>query len=271
MGRLLTRDDFQASLTRHDPVGAWSGGVTSCDYESEAAGAASELGRVLGLGHILTVVADNIDRHHPGFYAASRSDAGAARIASQRIARELWDIHGVLPPRSESPAGETPGDLPELDTAAVAANPGALIDWLRSVEAALTAVPPVDSVLKSDVGTRLLAILPRICDEYAGADATACAAMRDAFSRFRLTLYVLSQFAAMQSQALTSASSGAELRHLLMAESLLDMGTDWRDELLMLQNARRRAETSGLPFDRELEEAAVKSSDKTAAFLRGVR
>jgi hypothetical protein len=53
-----------------------------------------------------------------------------------------------------------------------------------------------------------------------------------------------------------------------MAESLLDMGTDWRDELLVLRHARDTAASAGLPFAERAEDAAAASSPRTATFLR---
>jgi hypothetical protein len=51
---------------------------------------------------------------------------------------------------------------------------------------------------------------------------------------------------------------------------MLDMGLDWRDELLLLRDLRRRAEAAGVPFAALVHQAAACSSQRTAAFLRGV-
>jgi hypothetical protein len=48
------------------------------------------------------------------------------------------------------------------------------------------------------------------------------------------------------------------------------MGTDWRDELLMLRDLRRRVGSHAPAFAELVETAADRSSEETARFLRGL-
>lgn len=79
-------------LERHDPLGAWAGGeVRSGPGEPRpdaavAAVAAGRLDRLLGLGHIWTVVADALDEVHRGFYARRSWSGWAGRWTERRSA-----------------------------------------------------------------------------------------------------------------------------------------------------------------------------------------
>lgn len=279
MGRELTRDDIRESLIRHDPLGAWDPQLRGqSDYTDEAVTARADMTRILGVAHIITIVADALDRSHPGFYAAYRRAETEAVASMRRVGRELWDIHGITisgTVRDGSVARRDPDEAP-LPSAppvrAIAGNPQLLIEWLRSAEGALRNMPSSESSHRSPVGTLLQRELPVLVDGYAEADAATQEAIRDAFSRFRLVRYRLSDFAGSQYSAIVNAEAEpmTALRRALFAESVLDMGLDWRDELLMLRDLRSASEARGLPFATELEKAAQRSSPATARFLRGV-
>jgi hypothetical protein len=280
MGRYLTAEDVESSLSRHDPLSAWDPQhSTSRDYASAAASASLALRRVQGLGHIATVIADSVDRLHPGFYEAyRRRDPGVVGPVN-RVARELWDIHGILPGRAtEPPISESadtvrPGEgVPAgaPSAAEIAQDPQLLVDWLRDVEALLSQVPAGSSTIQSPGGELLRRELPALIDGYPDLDAASREAVRDAFARFRLVLYHVSMFAGSQYSAMSTSDPLVALRRALLAESVLDLGLDWRDELLMLRDLRRDAEARGLPFASEVEKVAACSSEATAEFLRGV-
>lgn len=82
--------------------------------------------------------------------------------------------------------------------------------------------------------------------------------------------YQLAGFAGRQLAAIAGPGGKVALRHALLAESLLDQGLDWRDELLLLRDLRERSRTAGLPFDALFAEAAACSSAGTSDFLLGV-
>lgn len=279
MGRELTRDDIRESLVRHDPLGAWDPQLRGqSDYTDEAVTALADMTRIQGIAHIITIVADALDRSHPGFYVAYRRGETEAVASMRRVGRELWDIHGITIPgklRGVSVAHRDPDEAP-LPSAppirAIAGNPQLLMDWLRSAEAALRNVPSSESSRRSPVGTLLQRELPVLVDGYAEADATTREAIRDAFSRFPLARYQLSAFAGSQYSEIVNSEGEpiTALRRALSAESVLDMGLDWRDELLMLRDLKSASEARGLPFATEVEKAAQRSSTATARFLRGV-
>jgi hypothetical protein len=111
-------------------------------------------------------------------------------------------------------------------------------------------------------------MLAGLVDAYSDASDDEREEARLAFSRFPLCCYQLSSFAGLQHADLLGPDPTRALRHALLAESLLDMHLDWRDELLLIQALKRRAETLKLPYRELLELAAARSSSKTADFLR---
>jgi hypothetical protein len=145
-----------------------------------------------------------------------------------------------------------------------------LTKWLRSLEEQLSNVPSTMSSRDSETAKLLLAEFPGIVMEYAHATHSQREEMRLAFSRFRLVLYHLSSFASAQSIALDEGDGNVALRNALLAESLLDKHTDWRDELLMLRDLKTNSEARDLPFPEYLDEAARCSSPETAEFLRSL-
>jgi hypothetical protein len=261
-------------LARVDPLAAWQSGEPSADaYASEAQLAAADLQRVHGLGHARNVVADAIDRLHPGFFAAAEGD-DAVELNSRLglIAREIWESYGaVVPAREPSTlraAAEVEGPPPSLSDSA------ALVEWLRGVEQVLEADEGDGSSprpVRNEVRSELVAIV----DRYEDAAADQQDGARLAFARFRLVRYDLSAIAASQARMLIDASAAGDaeavaLARLLFAEALLDGGPDWRDELLVLRDARQHAERLGLPFASVTRRAAGASTERTAHLLLGV-
>jgi hypothetical protein len=235
---------------------------------------AERLDDALGLGHIFTLIADSLDQHRPGFYQAAIDNGNVHRRVAL-AARELWDGRGAhlgqrlgraasrpLVARAMSPAIPDPPSAEDL-----VANGDCLSGWLREVEDGLAGEPnPFSNPGPWTLALR--AALPGVVDIYAASEDSKRAAMRLSFSRFRHALHTLSGVVAGELAAIDSADSQGALRRGLMAESLLDMGTDWRDELLVLRHARDTAASAGLPFAERAEDAAAASSPRTATFLR---
>lgn len=275
MAREITATWLQQLLEREDPLAVWSGvgRSGSSDYQREAQLAAVDLRELLGLGHAFTIVADAIDRVHPGFYqavdAATRGDE--LRIRLGRIARGIWDRHGIrLPSERPSPMAP-PGPLPSTPPVDDLIHDGAtLTGWLRGIEVHLAAEVNRPGSPPGPAASALLSLLPQIVDAYLEAGDEGRARMRLAFSRFLRVCHRLSSFAAMQLRLLDGQQGPEALRRCLVAESLLDMNVDWRDELMLLRDVRRIALSQGLPFEAEVERAAGCSSAETARFLRGL-
>ena len=112
------------------------------------------------------------------------------------------------------------------------------------------------------------AALPGLVDGYLAASDAEREAARLAFSRFPRCCHQLSGFAARQHAGLEGPDPAGALRQALAAESLLDLHLDWRDELLLIQGLKRRAEVLNLPYAELLDLAAARSSTQTADFLR---
>src|SRR5215831_17521628 len=95
----LSVDWLQQVLVRVDPLAAWPGVgcPASTDYRQEAQLAARDLREVRGAGHGYTVVADALDRLHPGFYqaAAEARVGGSLRERLAQISREIWATFGA--------------------------------------------------------------------------------------------------------------------------------------------------------------------------------
>ncbi|HLZ08171.1 MAG TPA: hypothetical protein VKT80_06270 [Chloroflexota bacterium] len=271
-----TTDWVRSVLVRHDPAGAWKHDpqILTNDYTQEARGVAERLNNVLGLGHIFTLIADSIDQGRPGFYQAVADDSEIHRRVAL-AARELWDGRGAhlgirqgQAASRPSIAGAVSATIPDPPSSQELVADGEWLEgWLRTVENGLASEPNPFS--NPGPWTKALrAALPGLVDSYASADNSERAAMRLAFSRFRRALHTLSGVAAGQLASIDTSDSEGSLRRGLMAESLLDLGTDWRDELLMLRDARSRAAAALLPFAERAEEAAAASSARTATFLR---
>ena len=271
-----TTDWVRDVLLRHDPLGDcrnepnWS----AHDYVWEAQQVAERLNNVLGLGHIFTLIADSIDQQRPGFYQAATDDGDVhGRVA--QAARELWDGRaarlglrpGQAAPRPSVASAGSPMITDPPTTPDLIANGECVTGWLRNVENGLAGeLNPF-----SDPGPWTIALrraLPGVVDAYSAAGDSERSAMRLGFSRFRRALHSLSGLVAGELAAIDSADPKVSLRRGLMAESLLDLGTDWRDELLVLRHARSEAAAAGIPFTELVEEAAAASSPRTAKFLR---
>lgn len=256
-------------LLRHDPLAAWPAATPNRDgYEGAAERAGAGLRRMLGLGQVWTVVADALDLQHPGFYRAVRSENPELQRRLGLVARELWDRHGNLHPRLPSSHQAPTGPPPDAPAASVLiADPEVLENWLREMEAQLEAerdLPPSERAAAVAMG----ALLAEIVDAYFDAADGEREEVRLAFSRFRLCCYQLSRFAGRQHAGLSGPDPAGALRRALVAESLLDMQLDWRDELLLIQALKRSAEARGLPYAEMVELAAARSSPRTAHFLR---
>ena len=265
----ITAASIREILVREDPLATWPAAKPDPDgYEQTAEMAASGLQNMLGLGHARTVVADAIDRRQPGFYQALRAGDPELGRRMGRVAHEIWDRHGVLIPRPPRSPGPDPGAIPEpTPTAVLIARPDVLEAWLRSMEAGLDAegaLPPP----QRHFGPVLQAALPGLVDGYLAASDGEREAARLAFSRFQRCCHQLSGFAGRQHAGLEGPDPAGALRQALAAESLLDLHLDWRDELLLVQALKRRAELLNLPYAELLEMAAARSSTLTADFLR---
>ena len=268
----ITAGWLREVMARYDPLAAWEPGVAHLsDYTAESAKAVAGMRRVLGLGHIWTLVADAIDESHPGFYSAARADQGELRRSLALIAREAWDRHSWMTPRTRTrlrrPEGALPAAPPATDMVTDATN---LELWLRLVEDHLEAESDVPDPAARVAATVFRTALPDLVTAYARADEQQREATRAAFSRFLRVRYLLTGFAGEQLAGIAGPGGEAALRRALLAESLLDQGLDWRDELLLLRDLRERSRAAGLPFDALLAEAAACSSAGTSNFLLGV-
>ena len=256
-------------LVKHDPLASWSAAGPNPDgYQAVAARTADGLVRMLGLGHAWTVVTDAIDLQHPGFYQAARAGDSELTRRIGLVAREIWDRHANLVPRPPAvrTAAATLSPTPPA-AALLLADPGLLESWLRAMEVQLEAETGLP-VAERAAATLMQSVLAAIIDAYFEATDGERESARQAFSRFRLCCYQLGGFAGRQLGKLAGPDPRGALRLALTAESLLDMQLDWRDELLLIQDLKRRAEVVGLPYGDLLEEAAARSSARTAEFLR---
>ena len=145
-----------------------------------------------------------------------------------------------------------------------------LTAWLRDVEDRLYAERDAPGRELQTAASVLRATLPALADAYFDATDDQRTAMRLAFSRFRRVQHQLSTFAAVQLSDVQAPAGVAALRRALLVDSILDLGTDWRDELLLLRDLRRKAEAAGLPFGELVMQAAARSSPTTTKFLLGV-
>ncbi len=183
---------------------------------------------------------------------------------------EAWGHRGGPLPLLRPPFPEVapPGSAPPVDV--MIANPDVLIAWLRGMEPWLQAGFEIADQLARPAGPVLRAVLPELVLAYGDASDEQRQNTRLAFSRFRLALYHLSGFAGQQALLVGGPDGVLALRRALLAESLLDQGTDWRDELLMLRDLRRDSRAAGLPFNGMVAEAASCSTARTAEFLLAV-
>ena len=141
-----------------------------------------------------------------------------------------------------------------------------LLAWLRYEEDVLRAEqgPPTESwPFAAAFHAELLVVIAG----YVSASDAQRETIRRAFSGFRWVLWQVSNFVARQSQSLDGANPAEALRNALVAESILDLGIDSRDELLSVRELRRKAESAGLPFEALVRQAAAYSSPRTAKFL----
>jgi hypothetical protein len=274
----MTADWLRGVLVQHDPLAVWPPTAGSAhDYEREAELALQGAHELQGLRHAQTLVADALDQVHPGIYRDAGQNAElAARIG--RIAHDIWDWHGqhlrqqargATTRRTDQPAASTVTELHAL-TRDLVLHEDRLVAWLRNAEAALgdeAAIP-----WRERTGVMAFnAAVPRLIEVYTdAASEEQRGAIRAAVSRFRLVLYGLSMFAARQWHELPGPDAEGALRRALIAESILDLGLDWRDELLMLRDLRQRADSLGLPFEDAVRQAAALSTPRTARFLLGV-
>gem|GEM_PF-3009703 len=268
----LTADWLREALVRHDPLGAWApAGTRSSDYAREAEEAVSGMRRILGVGHIWTIVADAIDGLHPGFYRAARADQGELQGRLSNVSREAWDRQGgpflaarpALQPLEAPPPPAPP--VPEL-----IADSDTLTQWLRELELGLEAESDQADRSARTAAKGLREVLPGLVTAYLAATESQREEARLAFSRFRRVLHELGGFAAQQLAEVTGTQGELALRRALLTESLLDLCLDWRDELLLLRDLRQRSRAAGLLFDELVAEAAACSSTRTAKFLLGV-
>jgi hypothetical protein len=229
---------------------------------------------MLGLGHVRTVVADALDQIHPGLYQAfaqGDQDLGQ-RLA--RVAKDIWDDHARH--RGRRPRGENQRAAPLAaapappPVAKLVADHDLLTAWLRDVEDRLYTERDAPGREPQSAAAALRGTLPALAEAYDDASDDQRTAIRLAFSRFRRVQHQLSAFAAAQLGAVQGPAGVAALRQALLVESILDLGLDWRDELLLLRDLRRAAEAAGLPFGDLLRQAAARSSPKTTTFLLGV-
>ena len=256
-------------LVKHDPLASWpAAGPNPDGYQAVAERTADGLVRMLGLGHAWTVVTDAIDLEHPGFYRAARAGDPELTRRIGLVAREIWDRHANIVPRPPAvrTAAATPSPTPP-PAALLLADPALLEGWLRAMEVQLegeTGLP----VAERAAAKLMQSVLSAIVDAYFEATDGEREGARLAFSRFRLCCYQLGGFAGRQLANLEGPDPDRALRQALTAESLLDMQLDWRDELLLIQDLKRRAGAMGLAYGDRLEEAAARSSARTGEFLR---
>ena len=268
----LAADWLREALVRHDPLGAWApAGTRSSDYAREAEDAVSGMQRILGVGHIWTIVADAIDGHHRGFYRAAHADQGELRRRLSSVSREAWDRQGgpFLAARPALRALEKrPPPTPPVP--ALIADGDTLTRWLREIELRLEAESDQTDWSARTAARGLREMLPELVTAYLAASMRQREEARLAFSRFHRVRHQLGGFAAQQLADVRGEQGELALRRALLTESLLDLGFDWRDELLLLRDLRQRSRAAGLPFDELVAEAAACSSAPTADFLLGV-
>jgi hypothetical protein len=260
-------DWLQKVLSRHDPLGAWPPTASSKrDYALEARLVLQRLRGIQGLSHVRTLVAEALDQVHPGLYGAVEQH-GELKGRLGRVAQEIRQA-----PAYRSGVNAVGAAHADPSLAVVTARPASTTDepgllaWLRYEEDVLRAEqgPPSESC---PVAAAFHAELAVVIADYVNASDTQREAVRGAFSGFRWVLWHVSTFAARQLGALDGANPTEALRNALLAESILDLGTDWRDELLSLRELRRKAESAGLPFEALVRQAAAYSSPRTAKFL----
>ena len=262
-------------LARHDPLGAWPPAVAAgYDYRRAAEQAADDLHETLGLGHAYTVVADVLDREYPGLYQALEAGDPELVRRLRLVARAIWEHparrlgQAVQGAHQQAPLSAS---LPVAPAVATLITDGAVLTtWLRDVEAHLAREPYALRDPAPPVAAVLDGVLPALADAYLGATDDQRSATRLAFSRFRRVLHRLSTCAARQLPAVAGPAPNQAVQRALALESMLDMRLDWRDELLLLRDLRRRADAAGVPFAALVHQAAACSSPRTAAFLRGV-
>lgn len=103
MGRQITESDVRAALLRRDPLGAWLGDGATWTYEDEARTAYAGMQRISGVGHFAQATADALDQLHPGAFEQFRNRDSEFSLRIRRIARDLWDIHGIHVHGPQSP------------------------------------------------------------------------------------------------------------------------------------------------------------------------
>jgi hypothetical protein len=260
-------DWLQKVLSRHDPLGAWPPTASSKrDYALEARLVLQRLRSIQGLGHVRTLVAEALDQVHPGLCGAVEQQ-GELKARLGRVAQEIRQA-----PAYRSGVNAIGAAHADPGLAVVTARPASMTDepgllaWLRYVEDVLRAEQGPTSQ-SWPVAAAFHAELAVVIADYVNASDTQREAIRGAFSGFRWVLWQVSNFAARQLEALDGANPTEALRNALLAESILDLGTDWRDELLSLRELRRKAESAGLPFAALVRQAAAYSSPRTAKFL----
>ena len=227
--------------------------------------------RILGVGHIWTIVADAIDGLHPGFYREARADQGELRGRLSNVSREAWDRQGgpFLAARPALQPLEAPPP-PAPPVSELIADSDTLTQWLRELELGLEAESDQADRSARTAAKGLREVLPGLVTAYLAASESQREEARLAFSRFRRVLHELGGFAAQQVAEVTGTQGELALRRALLTESLLDLCLDWRDELLLLRDLRQRSRAAGLLFDELVAEAAACSSTRTARFLLGV-
>jgi hypothetical protein len=271
----ITAARLQEILVRHDPLAAWPPATRSArDYRQPAQLAAEGLREILGLGHVRMVVADALDQIHPGLYQAL--DQGDRELGQRlgRVAKDIWDDHAHHVGRTRrgenqraAPVAAAPAPPP---VANLVADSDILTTWLRDIEEQLYAERNAPGRELRAAASALRATLPALADAYFDASDDQRTVMRLAFSRFRRVQHQLSAFAAVQLSHVQGPAGVAALRRALLLESILDLGIDWRDELLLLRDLRRKAEAAGLPFGDLIMQAAARSSPRTTKILLGV-
>ncbi len=154
---------------------------------------------------------------------------------------------------------------PPAPAAQLVADSELLTAWLREIEDVLTDRPRGSVDPRS--AAPFQATLPALLDAYGSASDEQRAATRVSFSRFRLVRYQLSSFAIAQYRAVKGSHPRDAVRHSLMAEALLDGGSDWRDELLLLRDLRQAASDADVPFADLLAEAVRCSGPRSRQLL----
>jgi hypothetical protein len=260
-------DWLQKVLAHHDPLGAWPPTASSNrDYGLEARLVFQRLRGIHGLSHVRTLLAEALDQLHPGLSGALEQQ-GELRVRLGRVAQEIRQA-----PAYRSGINSVGAAHADPSLAVVTAPPASMTDepgllaWLSYEEDVLRAEqgPPTDGwPVAAAFHAELLAVIAA----YVSASDTQRETIRRAFSGFRWVLWQVSNFAARQSQSLDGANPTEALRNALVAESILDLGTDSRDELLSVRELRGKAESAGLPFEALVRQAAAYSSPRTAKFL----